>query len=795
MGGHVFISHSSRDDRIVAAIRKALVASGIKVWDDARQLAAGDLLEPEIRTALDEAQAVVAVLSPHTINSKWVTKEIRHAVGLQKQRGDGYRVIPVMLDGIEPSGLHLWFDEEPLGVKIPVEVGGVQKVLPALLDALGLGLPRDVEPPRAVTAAPVAELTLELRDPFVEREGGKSRGAATAELVYRSANAAAREVRSRRFRLTAPLGPIEAEELRWYLERYASWPSGPFQERARAVEQQLPEWGQLLHAAVLGRDEAREAYEAWNRNDAGTARRVTILVDRDLVTDTAPGDEAEAKRQADAGEAATMLLGLPWELLHDGSGYLFRAANPVSVRRALPNRREEPAPPTGAPLRVLLVSPRPEDDTASYIDHRTSARPVVEALAALGDLAELTLLAPPTFAAMTRELDEARRCGRPYHIVHFDGHGVYSKQTGLGALCFERAEDSENIGRRRSDVVDAAQLAADLRDRRVPLFFLEACQTAAAEKDPTASVAGTLLVGGVASVVAMSHAVLVETARRFVAEFYRRLLEGCRVGEAILAGQRELADHTLRHTTFVGELHLADWFVPVLFQEEADPQLVAEVPAARVQKVLADQRALSLGELPPAPPHGFVGRSHELLAAERVLERKHHVVLRGEGGEGKTTLAAELARWLVATGRFERAAFASLERHGDARAVLHQLGSQLVDDFAAKAGQEEERGWIEVERAIEERRTVVVLDNMESVLPPEPGAPPGAFEPEALEEVLALAAKLAGTGATRLVFTSRQVMPAPFGGNRDPDRPPHAPRGDRSRGRRTRPATAGAARG
>jgi hypothetical protein len=39
------------------------------------------------------------------------------------------------------------------------------------------------------------------------------------------------------------------------------------------------------------------------------------------------------------------------------------------------------------------------------------------------------------------------------------------------------------------------------------------------------------------------------------------------------------------------------------------------------------------------------------------------VVLRGEGGEGKTTLAGELARWLVSRWRFDWAAFVSLEDH------------------------------------------------------------------------------------------------------------------------------------
>jgi hypothetical protein len=41
----------------------------------------------------------------------------------------------------------------------------------------------------------------------------------------------------------------------------------------------------------------------------------------------------------------------------------------------------------------------------------------------------------------------------------------------------------------------------------------------------------------VASVVAMSHSVLVETARRFVGVFYRALAEGDRIGTAMVRAQ------------------------------------------------------------------------------------------------------------------------------------------------------------------------------------------------------------------------------------------------------------------
>ena len=43
-----------------------------------------------------------------------------------------------------------------------------------------------------------------------------------------------------------------------------------------------------------------------------------------------------SRRVKTAKEVATLLLGLPWELLHDGDGYLFQGAKPTRVRRRLP---------------------------------------------------------------------------------------------------------------------------------------------------------------------------------------------------------------------------------------------------------------------------------------------------------------------------------------------------------------------------------------------------------------------------------------------------------------------------
>lgn len=117
------------------------------------------------------------------------------------------------------------------------------------------------------------------------------------------------------------------------------------------------------------------------------------------------------------------------------------------------------------------------------------------------------------------------------------------------------------------------------------------------------------------------------------------------------------------------------------------------------------------------PATGFVGRSRELLALQRLLGEQRYAVLRGQGGEGKSALAAEFARWMVRSHQVRRAAFVSVETHGNERAVVDALGKQLVQPDFTAAGDLEDATQ-QVERVLREQGTLLVLDNMESVLLP-----------------------------------------------------------------------------
>ncbi len=449
-------SERQDDDALVRALRQALADQGQEVWIDSRELRGGDLLWPVVRRAIEESDAYAVLVSPDALQSEWVGDELAHALEVQKTRGrDRYRVIPLSLDGTPLGVLKRLFGDQPAYIPIASTPGGLEAALNAILAALGRRLLADPAPSPQPAAESIEDLVLELTDlRWHQTPEGIRRPSARARLVYEPApgprGAGRREVASEHsWRLIAPLGPIEADDLRWYLEDYAVWPSTHFQARARAVETALARWGRALHEAALPQAHTANVMNAWSRITGPAGRRFSVHIDPDAtLEDGAP----DAERQS-AREAATALLGLPWELLHDAAGYLFQGRHPIRVRRRLPNTRVLDQPLLALPVRILLVSPRPEDDACRYIDHRTSALALVAAIEELGTLVELSILQPPTLPALAAALERAAGAGTPFHVVHFDGHGVYDRTIGLGGLCFEEPDEGDALERRRHRTV------------------------------------------------------------------------------------------------------------------------------------------------------------------------------------------------------------------------------------------------------------------------------------------------------------------------------------------------------
>ena len=104
----------------------------------------------------------------------------------------------------------------------------------AILVALRKRDPADVSGTPQPKAQPLEELVLELTELKFQEQDGIRCPTARARLVYQPTTPGQRAVATeQKWRLIAPLGPIETAEMKWYLEQYAIWPSHYFRDHVR----------------------------------------------------------------------------------------------------------------------------------------------------------------------------------------------------------------------------------------------------------------------------------------------------------------------------------------------------------------------------------------------------------------------------------------------------------------------------------------------------------------------------------------------------------------------------------
>jgi hypothetical protein len=90
----VFLSYSPADERFAKQLALELTQRGCDVWDPRAELFAGDNWAEQIGQALKQSKAMVVLLSPDSVNSDWVRREIEYALGDPNYAG---RLFPVLV--------------------------------------------------------------------------------------------------------------------------------------------------------------------------------------------------------------------------------------------------------------------------------------------------------------------------------------------------------------------------------------------------------------------------------------------------------------------------------------------------------------------------------------------------------------------------------------------------------------------------------------------------------------------------------------------------------------------------
>ena len=374
-----------------------------------------------------------------------------------------------------------------------------------------------------------------------------------------------------------------------------------------------------------------------------------------------------------------------WESLRDpnheeepliAKGVLF-------YRKSLKSANIEARVGKHAMINLLIVTARPNE--AFDVNHRTIQRPLIEIINNTGVKVNPVILRPGTYEALREHLKNVK--GGYYHIIHFDLHGEVttykelSRERKKGNLRFSfntfgKKPQSFQVRYGRNDIkpfegkkaflffeteeqgvaepTTAEEISKLIKDYRIPVCILNACQSAKQEGDSReTSIAKTLQENGVHLVLAMRYSVSVTAAEMMMRAFYTQLFKNIPIGEAISRGRRILHDNKNRNASLGYEIELEDWLLPVIYQRK---EVIFEIRdrTAEEENLYYNQK-----DKLPAPQlmeYQFTGRDLDILKIEKLLlppnpkkPNSNHLLLRGMLGVGKSTLLRHLAKWWVDT--------------------------------------------------------------------------------------------------------------------------------------------------
>src|SRR5260370_41096627 len=90
----VFVSHSSEDNYFVDFLIELLKFHRVDIWVDQSNLKAGSVFPSDIEQALATCDSMLVVISQHSSESRWITREISAFKAVNADRP----VIPLVID-------------------------------------------------------------------------------------------------------------------------------------------------------------------------------------------------------------------------------------------------------------------------------------------------------------------------------------------------------------------------------------------------------------------------------------------------------------------------------------------------------------------------------------------------------------------------------------------------------------------------------------------------------------------------------------------------------------------------
>ena len=339
------------------------------------------------------------------------------------------------------------------------------------------------------------------------------------------------------------------------------------------------------------------------------------------------------------------LAHLPWELLHDGMGFLLPQRMTMPPPRIV-QQRSGLCEVANRPLHLLLMATAPENTSVlSYereeanILEATENQPlllVVEESGSVAELENLVKFYPDNY----------------FDIFHLTGHGLIFTQKDYGGLaaslqpprsiaentpCFVTEDELGNV-----QLTTVPDLVRAFGDRMPRIIFLSGCHTGEVpDRGSVPSMAQALVQAGAQMVLGWARPVLDRTAIVAAQALYQELAAASSVEQAIRVAVAEMIRQ-----------ECPDWHLLRVYRDSRSlKQLVTPMGTAkreRLGRIQPEQDFLDAqDQVKVAGTFAFVGRRRSLqrcLRAMKPTSQQVGVFVQGMGGLGKSTLAARLCR-------------------------------------------------------------------------------------------------------------------------------------------------------
>jgi hypothetical protein len=102
MPKELFLSHSDKDRKFASAIVRALARNGVPVWYSRRSIVGAQQWHDEIGAALKRCDWFAVILSPNSVSSTWVKRELLFALSNNRYRD---KIIPILYHDCDVDSL------------------------------------------------------------------------------------------------------------------------------------------------------------------------------------------------------------------------------------------------------------------------------------------------------------------------------------------------------------------------------------------------------------------------------------------------------------------------------------------------------------------------------------------------------------------------------------------------------------------------------------------------------------------------------------------------------------------